>query len=163
MKYFLYTTLLILLLTIETKATDKCLETTKVDIPGEKGLALKAIERVQNDGWFPVKGKRVVQDLDQNGKDDFAFLLKKNNQLRVYVIWDGDRVMEAQCHSELVEPTPISQFTDDPCKLKFEPFKEKSESGLLIRTHETFTYKYLCRKFSKADSSRLWNNIGTSD
>lgn len=112
---------------------------------------------------MPIKGKKVVQDLDQNGKRDFAFLFKKNNQLRVYVIWDGDRIMEAQCHSDLINPTNISEFIDDPCELKFEAFKNKNETGLLIRTHKTFTYKFLCRKFSSTGNDRIWHNIGTPD
>lgn len=144
-------------------AGSECLETARVEVPSEKGLVFRAIDRLQAEGWLPLKGKLITQDLDQNGKRDFAFFLKKEDKLRVYVIWDGDRIMEGQCRSDLLEPTALSEFKDDPCKLKFESFKKGKETGLLIRMSESFTYKYLCRKLSKSGSDRVWNNVGTPD
>jgi hypothetical protein len=103
----------------------------------------------------------IVADLDSDGKKDVAFLLRKDDKVKVEVLWEGGKPKKEQCDSDLIRETPIAEFVDDDCKLKFESFREKNETGLLIRTHETFTNKFLCR--TENQSMPLWHNIGTPD
>ena len=157
MKILIFLSLFPLLSFAETK----CLET--IPLPPEVGIAKLITDDLTNQGWSLVKGKLLKVDLDQNGRDDFALLLKKEDQLRTYIVWDGIKISYGDCHSDLISPTRTTELTDDACKLKFEKFKQGNLNGILIRTHDTFTYKYLCKVFSQKDGSRIWHNIGTPD
>ena len=140
-----------------------CLETETFE-ESAKELPEKVTQAFTKDGWAPLKGKKIVGDFDHNGKKDYAFLLKKDDQLKAIVIWDGEKTsIKNGCPSEVYAPAELSSITSDACKLNFLAFKHKSQDGILFRISRKFMYKFVCEAESKGSKEHVWNNIGSPD